>query len=117
MTPPAGRSGSAEAELLALLDEERHALLTGDIARLPELDRAKQACVLRYVARPVRAPALLAALRRNQRLLGNALQGIAAVQARLSDWERLSQRMETYGPDGQKTGIGRGPTGKVHRKL
>ncbi|SDH31654.1 hypothetical protein [Alloyangia pacifica] len=117
MTPRTGTSGSAEAEFLALLDEERRALLSGEFTRLPELDRAKQACAMRYMAQPVRAPALLAALRRNQRLLGSALQGLAAVRSRLSDWERLSQRMETYGPDGQKTGIGHGPTGKIHRKL
>ncbi|MBE9635898.1 hypothetical protein [Salipiger mangrovisoli] len=106
--------------LLHLLALERRALLAGNFDALPELALRKHACLGPYEAHPEqlrRAPALLAALRHNQRLLEHAMQGLAAVGSRLGDWQALTQRMDTYGPNGRKTGIGQGPVGKIHRKL
>ena len=124
MTAPSRRTtpgNPAEARLLAVLEAERRALLAGELAQLSELARRKEACLDLYAADtsrlPHRAPRLLAALRRNQRLLEMALQGLAAAQGRLGTWQRLGRQMDTYDPNGRKTRIGPGPAGRIQKKL
>ncbi|MCA0940250.1 hypothetical protein LCM08_10560 [Salipiger pacificus] len=117
--PPPGEP--AETGLLALLETERRALLAGELGELPELARKKETYLDLYAAQPSRlqqhAPRLLAALRHNQRLLGMALQGLTAAQGRLGTWQRLIRQMDTYDPNGRKTHIGPGPTGRIQKKL
>ncbi|WP_353473551.1 hypothetical protein PVT71_05760 [Salipiger sp. H15] len=103
-----------------MLDAERRALLSGDLAGLADYARAKEAQLAHFAAQKAglrHAPRLLAALRRNQRLLECAMQGLAAARARLASQQALLQQMDTYGPKGRRTPIGQGQIGRIQKKL
>ena len=96
-------------DLDQLLEEERAALLEGDLARIAAIVDTKAALIedLRN-ADPAQASEiapLQSKLRRNQELFDQTLAGIRNVAARLGDMRRLRREMETYDKQGKRTTI------------
>ena len=101
----------------ALLEQERAALLSGDLRALGDLAEEKERL---FTCLQGLGPERLDSLRglhdmasRNQALLDGALQGIRLATARLSAYRRLRKSMDTYDPQGRKTAI----PGVVARKV
>lgn len=104
----------------ALLEQERAALLSGDLQAIGDLSDEKERLFnrLRQLG-----PEHLESLRelhemasRNQTLLDGALQGIRLATARLSAHQRLRKSMDTYDPQGRKTAIPGVVVRKVERR-
>ncbi|APE44979.1 hypothetical protein BOO69_17370 [Sulfitobacter alexandrii] len=92
-----------------LLDEEREALLTGNLGRLADLLDPKEALIEEINAIPPgnagRLRHLDVKVRRNQHLLDGALDGIRSVAARMAELRQVRDGLETYGADGRKRTI------------
>ena len=93
----------------SLLDEERKALLDGDLEAIGALLTRKEALIDALSAIGPDAGQGVASLQgkvmRNQALLDGALQGIRTVAARLSDLRRIRRSLETYDSRGRKSSI------------
>ncbi len=98
----------AVTALEALLEEERQALLAGDIGRFATLADRKEALAGRLQGQDA-DPATLAALRsrleRNAALLDAALAGIRSVADRLAAMREVREALATYDPRGQRRNI------------
>lgn len=98
------------ADLDALLQEERAALLRGDLDGVAQLHDTKE----RLIDDLSRLDAELARdelaelnqkVERNQALLNGALAGIRSVSRRLAAVRRVRQSLEFYGEDGSKSQV------------
>lgn len=96
------------AKLDVLLDEERAALLGGDLGRIGACVAEKERLIdALNVAQDLRHDlgALQAKLVRNQGLLDGALQGIRSVAARMVTYRQIRKSMDTYDGQGRKQTI------------
>ena len=96
-------------ELDALLDQERLALLEGDLEQLGRLVALKGNLIGKINTLEALERSRLAHVHdkvaRNQVLLNSALEGIRAVASRMSDLRRVRQGLETYDQTGRKIRI------------
>jgi hypothetical protein len=93
------------ARLDALLDEERAALLSGDLGRIGAGVAEKERLIDALNAAEGRQQdlsALQAKVVRNQGLLDGALEGIRSVAARMASYRQIRKSMETYDQQGRK---------------
>ncbi|MCH5375602.1 MAG: flagellar biosynthesis protein FlgN [Planctomycetes bacterium] len=97
------------AQLDALLDRERSALLNGDLESLATLTSDKEALMAQidssHALKPAHLETVHAKVTRNQALLNSALEGIRAVADRMADLRRVRQSLETYDKSGRRTEI------------
>ncbi len=107
------------ALLDALLDDERAALLGGDLGRVgtcvPEKERLVQA-LNDKMDRRQDLGALQAKMIRNQGLLDGALQGIRSVAARIASYREIRKSMDTYDGQGRKHTIPGEVMRTVHKR-
>ncbi len=93
----------------ALLDEERRALLNGDLVALTDMLPAKEALMdaLNETTHTdlTSLVHLDGKVKRNQLLLDGALEGIRSVAQRMAALRRMKGTLETYGSDGKKHNI------------
>jgi flagellar biosynthesis/type III secretory pathway chaperone len=102
------------AGLLALLADERRALLSGDLAALPDLVAAKERLVPLIEAGtgegaatdPARLSRLREAALANQDLLEAALRGVRAAQTRLAAARGNGPALSTYDARGAAAPLG-----------
>ena len=97
-------------KLDALLEEERDALLGGDLDSLGPMYDRKEALVdlltrLDTAANAARLQELNAKIVRNQGLLESAMSGIRSVARRLSTVRRVRESLEYYEEDGGRTSV------------
>lgn len=96
-------------QLDALLEQERKALLAGDLQEIALLYDQKERLIEALNASEHRDLANLMQLdgkvRRNQLLLNGALEGIRTVTQRMAALQQVRQSLETYDRDGQKQRI------------
>jgi hypothetical protein len=88
-------------ELLAGLDSERRAILSGSYETLASVAEARK----RLIAGKARfsageAQLLLDRIGRNQRLLSSAIRGVQTAIGRIADIDRAHTRLGTYRKDG-----------------
>jgi len=92
-----------------LLDDERKAVLSGNLDSMAELLERKEDLIdtLAEIDASQATPIyeLQTKLARNQMLLNGALQGIRRASARLAAVRKVRRTLETYGEDGQKKTI------------
>ncbi|WP_138936261.1 flagellar export chaperone FlgN [Roseovarius arcticus] len=92
-----------------LLDEERRALLNGDLEKIGTLLTRKEVLIDTLNAQEPDTQASIANLRgkvlRNQALLDGALQGIRTVAGRLAAFRKVRRTLETYDKTGRKSEI------------
>lgn len=104
-------------ELDDLLDEEREALLLGDLEKIGALLSLKESLFDRIGAlddtQPLSLQELQSKVERNQLLLDGALQGIRQASIRLAAIRHIRRNLETYSEDGRKRII----EGEVVRKV
>ena len=104
---PKETTDGAAADLDRLLDEEKDALLTGDLDRVARLAHEKErlAGALATAGPDARhgLQALEAKLCRNRRLLQSALTGIRSVADRMAELHRVRRGLETYDSTGRKS--------------
>lgn len=107
MTPEA--AGESVDELYDLLDQERSALLSGDLDSIARLHARKQTLIealnlsKKADAQDLRILQDKAAT--NQALLNSALDGIRSVTRRLATVHRVRQSLEFYGEDGNRSAV------------
>ena len=92
-------------KLDALLEEERAALLGGDLERIGAGVAEKERLIDALNAAQDRQhdlTALQAKVVRNQGLLDGALQGIRSVAARMATYRQVRKSMDTYDGQGRK---------------
>ena len=108
------------AALDELLETERRALLGGDLEKVTTLLPTKEDLIGRLEDLSPADPALLRALSRkiarNQALLTGAMEGIRAVNDRLSALRRVRDGLETYGADGKRRAISTSESPSVERR-
>lgn len=111
---------SAISELNSLLDAERAALLGGNLQEVTDLLEPKEALIIRMnetVQTDLEAmQALDDKVKRNQLLLGGALEGIKTVADRMEALRRVRNSLETYGADGKKHDITVGDRRSVEKR-
>ena len=116
---PTPNEDVAEA-LGALLEDEREALVKGDLEKLSDLLTPKEELIeaLSGAERP--DPSVVKMLdkkvRRNQLLLDGAMEGIRAVTSRLAEIQAVKGPLETYGADGRKKDVVVEPESSVERR-
>ncbi len=107
-------------EMVTLLAEEREALLSGALGKLPDLLRRKEALLARLQAGPAPDEAALAALRdkaqTNLALLQAAGEGIAAGQKRLAQMRDSMKGWRSYDSTGERSAVGSTP-GRLEHKV
>ncbi|MCB1340510.1 MAG: flagellar biosynthesis protein FlgN [Pseudooceanicola sp.] len=93
-------------ELDQLLDQERKAVLAGDLETIARILALKETLIDRVNAIPPQGPrdlrGLTEKLSRNQALLTAAMEGIRAVADRMADLRRVRQTLETYDRTGRR---------------
>jgi len=100
-----------------LLEEERRALLEGDLDSIGALLTRKEPLIDALNAlTPARQPdltSLQGKVTRNQALLDGALEGIRKVAGRMAAFRKIRKTLETYDQSGRKTTI----QGEVEHKV
>ncbi|WP_121061449.1 flagellar export chaperone FlgN [Chachezhania antarctica] len=108
------------AALDALLEDERQALVTGDLENLQEYMEQKSAIIDRLNSlddlNAEQLAPVQSKVQRNQALLGGALDGIRAVADRMAEMRRVRQGLETYDRSGQRTSLSAPSRPKVERR-
>ncbi len=103
-----------------LLEDERTALLTGDLEKVGHLFDRKESLVeeLSQLERfeTVALHELQGKMKRNQALLDSALEGIRAVAGRLSELRRVRNSLDTYDSNGAKRSIEIAKDGAVEKR-
>ncbi len=103
------QSGRLIAQIDTLLDEERAALLKGDLESVTALVTRKEALIDRLNAQAPQPRNVVSPLRekvlRNQALLDGALEGIRNVASRMSALRRNRRNLETYDRTGRRSEI------------
>lgn len=94
-------------ELDILLDKERKYLLSGDLIRLVSVSQAKSSLIAgldQMQGRPdlPKVENILAKAGRNSQLLEQARDGLGAGLARIAEIRAIQDRLETYGPQGNR---------------
>lgn len=93
-----------------LLERERNALITGDLAALPGLLVAKEAMLEDYLAAGPPPHhllrGLLSKMARNQMLLAGTRDGIRNVADRMEELRRVQSSLEVYDGLGQRQRFG-----------
>lgn len=103
-----------------LLEEERAALLTGDLEKVGRLFDRKEGLIEelsqleQFEARTLNT--LQDKMKRNQALLDSALEGIRAVAGRLAALRRVRSTLDTYDSNGAKRSIKIGKDGAVEKR-
>ena len=96
-------------QLDALLDDERRALLEGNLEAIATLLDRKETLIDALNAQEPGAKTDLESLQgkvnRNQALLDGALQGIRKVAGRMSAFRKIRHTLETYDESGRKKAI------------
>ena len=105
----------------ALLEDERAALLSGELDTLHDLHDRKQALIdllgrLDTAASAARLQDVNAKLERNQGLLESAMSGIRSVARRLATVRRVRESLEYYEEGGAKTSIDVGVERTVEKR-
>ncbi len=94
-------------DLDTLLDQERLALIDGDLEMLGRMLAQKQELIDNINATESLEREQLKEVHdkvtRNQELLNSAMEGIRAVASRMADLRRVRQGLETYDQTGRKT--------------
>lgn len=94
-------------ELDTLLDQERQALIDGDLELLGRMLEKKQNLIenINKIDALEREHLIHVhdKVTRNQELLNSAMEGIRAVANRMADLRRVRQGLETYDQTGRKT--------------
>ncbi|MDK3071612.1 flagellar biosynthesis protein FlgN [Sedimentitalea sp. JM2-8] len=103
-----------------VLDEERKALVQGDLEKINALMTAKETLIEKINGLHTVAHGSLTDVHekvtRNQALLGSALEGIRAVANRMADLRRVRAGLETYDRSGRKTNYGLQAATKVEKR-
>lgn len=110
--------GDMTARIEALIEEERQALLSGDLNWLADLadEKEKLFASTNAITEQVVLDRMQMGLRRNHTLFDEALKGIRAVSARLAEINRLRDTLETYDASGRKSLLRSGDQSKVERR-
>ena len=98
-------------EIDALLEDERTALLSGDLAALGGIAERKEALVAALAKSRPEGEALRALRRkaeRNAELLEAATKGLRSVTRRVAEIRRANGPLKTYGRDGTQQTLGSG---------
>lgn len=107
-------------ELDALLEEERLALLSGELLRISELMREKEALIdalnANNALKQTELDPVHSKLRRNQELFDHALAGVRSVTERLTTLRRLRKALDTYTADGERSTILEASDNKLERR-
>jgi flagellar biosynthesis/type III secretory pathway chaperone len=97
------------AALDSLLDDERKALLSGQLDRIAQLHDRKSELIdaLNALDRKEqeKVEQLSDKVTRNQELLNAAMEGIRSVAQRLAAVRQVREQLETYDAEGRKTSI------------
>ena len=114
------RTNELFGALADLLDEEREALLTGDLERVGRMFESKET-LIEELSRIEEFEAealtgLQSKMRRNQDLLDSALEGIRAVAGRLAEMRRVRTTLDTYDSKGSKKSIEIAKDGTVEKR-
>jgi flagellar biosynthesis/type III secretory pathway chaperone len=108
------------ADLDALLEDERAALLAGDLEKVASLLERKEAIIdalaLLDAADAEALQSLNKKLHRNQALLDQALEGIRSVAKRLSALRQVRRSLDTYDEKGEKKVIDMDQTGTLEKR-
>ena len=104
-----------------LLEEERAALLAGDVAGMSDMHSRKEALLdklgrLDAVEATEELRGIHRKLTRNQALLDSALAGIRSVARRLAMVRRVKQSLDYYDEDGAKTSVDIGVERSVEKR-
>lgn len=109
MTDETGKGHDAVEALVALLEEERAALLAGDFERLIRMLDDKAALIDQVKVLDDLGEEALGAVRsllgRNQALLDSALAGIRGVAGRIGVLHKMRRSLDTYDRSGRRTTI------------
>jgi hypothetical protein len=99
------------SDLLGALDRLRENILAGRFDGLPELT-ARIETLLPQADRlsAIDRAAIAASAQRNAAVLASAMKGMRAARRRITDLKEASSGHRTYGPSGQRTIVGHGPT-------
>ena len=99
-------------QLKALLEEEREALVAGNLDRLEEFTAEKDRLADAILAegRPPLGPELKQMCSRNQELIAAALKGARAATKRLTELRAVQSRLSTYDQAGQKQIVSSAPS-------
>jgi flagellar biosynthesis/type III secretory pathway chaperone len=103
-----------------LLEDERDALLKGDLDRITSMLEPKETLIATLAELPDQEPdsiqMLNAKVRRNQLLLDGALEGIRAVTKRIAALHHTAGTLSTYGSDGSRKLIDSEGDGSVEKR-
>lgn len=103
-----------------LLDDERGAVLVGNLELLEEMLPKKEALIDALNTASVKdgpsLKALDAKVRRNQLLLDGALEGIREVAKKMSTLRKMRASLETYDAEGRRQTIEAEPETSVERR-
>lgn len=104
----------------SLLEDERHALIAGDLSAISRLLERKAILFEQLREASPGDPSDLTALQtkvvRNQALLDGALRGIRAVADRMGSLRRIQKSLETYDRSGRRNSIVTGAANKIEKR-
>ncbi|MEM7074015.1 MAG: flagellar protein FlgN [Pseudomonadota bacterium] len=113
-------ANAAIEALDALLEDERNALLAGELELLPDVLGAKEELIERLTALQPDASRPMLQLQqkmtRNQMLLDSALHGIRRAAARLAALRKVRRSLETYDETGQRKTIAGPVTHRIEKR-
>lgn len=96
-------------DLNTLLDQERAALLDGNLEAIAALAPRKEALIDQLNTQAPQPRKIMSELQgkvmRNQELLDGALEGIRTVAARMAAVQRIRRNLETYDKSGRKSEV------------
>lgn len=97
-------------ELDTVLEEERTALLSGDLSALEPIIARKEEAIQRLneldALEQAEFTEVQSKVTRNQALLDSAMQGIRSVAARMAEIRRVRKGLDVYDKAGRKTRYG-----------
>lgn len=103
-----------------LLDEERRALLAGNLGEIARLHTRKEQLIdalnQLHADNSINLEPLNSKLLRNQSLLNTALTGIRSVAQRLAAIRRVRQSLDTYDSRGRKTSVEMGVDRSIEKR-
>ena len=104
----------------SILEQERDALLSGNLAKLTEIVPHKESLIDELNALDELERSKLeqaqSKLHRNQLLLTSALAGIQAVAGRMAEMRRTRESLDVYDETGRKTRYGMMATAKLEKR-
>ncbi|NVK14630.1 MAG: flagellar export chaperone FlgN [Rhodobacteraceae bacterium] len=107
-------------DLDQILDQERTALMAGDLAKLEDLLAKKEKIIgkLNSVSELEREALeqVQTKLTRNQDLLDSAMNGIRSVAARMAELRRIRKGLDVYDQSGRRTRYGTRSGAKLEKR-